>query len=104
VQHAAAGGHPLNVACLEDSVRAGMVAMLELAFEHHRDRLHAAVRMLLEPAGPAEPVFAQEKKRRRGVVALGADDELLFLHLRGCAARDHARDPADRFLRRFSQA
>ena len=58
------GSHPLHVPRPQDPVRAGVVAMLERALEHHRDRLHAAMRMLLEPLRRAEPVFAQEQERR----------------------------------------
>jgi hypothetical protein len=96
VQDAASRGHPLHVALAENAVRSGMVAMLERALEHHGHRLHAAVRMLLEPAGRAEPVLAQEKKRRSRRVTFGSDHELLFLHLLVRAARNDARDAAHR--------
>src|SRR5688500_6378617 len=94
VEHAMPGGHPLHVACPEDPVRAGMVAMLDCALQHHRHRLHPSMRMLLEPLRRPEPVLAEKEEGAGPLPALGADDELLAVHLRRGALGDHPLDPA----------
>src|SRR5687768_10476080 len=95
MQYAAPGGHPLHVARPEDSMRAGMVPMLKRAFEDNGHRLHAAMRMRLKALRRAEPVLAQEEKRRCLFPAFGTDDELLALDLRARALGNDARDTAD---------
>jgi hypothetical protein len=95
VEHAVAGGHPLHIARPEDAVRPGMVAMLERAFQHHRHRLHASVRMLLEPLRRPEPVLAQEQERRSVFPAFGAYHQLLAFDLRASALRDGALNARD---------
>src|SRR5687767_7694509 len=95
MQHAAPRGHPLHVAGPEDAVRAGVVPMLERAFEDNGTVWMPRCGMGFEALRRAEPVFAQEEKRRCLFPAFGTDDELLALDLRARALRDDTCDAAD---------
>jgi hypothetical protein len=95
VEHAMPRGHPLHIARPENPVRAGMVAMLQRAFEDNRHRLHPAVRVLLEALRRGKPVLAQEQERRGLLPALRADDQLLVMHLRAGSLRYDALDASD---------
>ena len=67
VEDAAAGGHPLHVACAEAPAIAEAVPVLDRAGEHVGDRLDAAVRVPREPGevfvGVVVAEVVEEQKR-----------------------------------------
>lgn len=95
MENAAARCHPLHVARAKNSVGAGMIAMMQGAFEHQGDRFHSTMRMGFETARGGEPILREMQEGRLPLICAGAQHQPLCLNLLSDAAIERPLDAVD---------